>query len=55
MQIFQWIKRAIQFVFDPEVYCLAWIALRNQLRSQRSPALASTEDKKKRAKAVHSR
>jgi hypothetical protein len=55
MQIFEWMKRAIQLVFDPEIYCLAWLAVRNQLRRPRSQDLASDQNKKKRAKAVNSR
>lgn len=54
MQIFQWIKRAIQFVLDPEIYCLAWLAIRNHLKGRRSLELAATQDQKERAKAVHS-
>lgn len=53
MRILLWMKRAIQFVFDPDVYCLALLAIRHHMRS-RSHELAITKEEKKRAKAVNS-
>jgi len=54
MQILQWIRRAIQFVFDPEIYYLAWLAARNQLKGGRFNAIASGQNEQKRANAVSS-
>ena len=54
MQILRWMQRAIQFVFDPEIYCLAWLAVRNQLKGHRFNAIASDQNEQKRAKAVSS-
>lgn len=53
MQIFQWIKRAVQFVFDPDVYDLAWLAIRNHWKQKPAQELAPCEDKKKHAKAIN--
>lgn len=52
MQIFQWMKRAIEFVFDPEFYCLAQLAVRNHMRG-RYAEVASSQREKKHAKAVN--
>lgn len=54
MRIFQWMKRAIQFVFDPEMYYLAWLAIKNQFKPQHSSSPTANPDKKKRAKAFNS-
>lgn len=53
MQVLQWIKRALEFVFDPETYCLAWLAVRNHVRAQHSPEAADARAEKKRAKAFN--
>ncbi len=54
MQIFRWMQRLFQFVFDPEIYCLAWLAVRNQLREPRGKPMPSNQGNKRRAKAVSS-
>lgn len=32
MQFAGMIKRFLQFLFDPDVYCLAWLSIRNQFK-----------------------
>jgi hypothetical protein len=54
MRILRWIKQAILFVFDPEIYFLAWIAFRNQFRTGRAAQISPSRNTRKRAKAMHS-
>jgi hypothetical protein len=54
MRILRWMKQAILFVFDPEIYFLAWIAVRNQLRPGRTAQVPPPRNVRKRAKAVNS-
>ena len=53
MRLLQWVKRAIQFVFDPEMYFLALLALRNHLKKRHPETVAL--DEKKRATSTTSR
>lgn len=54
MRILQWAKQAIQFVFDPDIYCLMELAIRN-LHKGRCVAGHVSDLEKTRAKAVNGR
>lgn len=53
MHLLSGLKRFLQFVLDPDTYCLLWLALRNQLKKPSVSVSASADPPKKRAKAVN--
>ena len=54
MRILRCMKQAILFVFDPEIYFLVWMAVRNKLRTGRTANISPPRNVRKRAKAVNS-
>jgi hypothetical protein len=45
-------KQVVQFIFDPEIYCLAWIAVKNQFRKPSLIELPKPDTEEKSAKAA---
>jgi hypothetical protein len=49
LRILTGVKRFLQFVFDPDTYCLLWLALRNYLAQRAHTAPAAAASKKRAA------
>ena len=55
MHVLRGLKRLLQFVVDPDMYCLLWLAIRNHFKGKKqvAPTPASTVGQKERAKTVN--
>lgn len=53
MQILQGMKRVVQLICDREMYSLAWIAAKNELKRPQASASQVPQAEQKKAKAVN--
>ena len=48
------VERFVQFVFDPDVYCLCWLAIKTQFTRKKAVLAMGEKQKARAARAVNS-